>query len=47
MQELTALFGIAATLAFGAASPGPSFVMVARLIVTRPSCKPKYSHGIR
>lgn len=30
MQELTALAGIAAALALGAASPGPSFVMVAR-----------------
>ncbi|TAJ52833.1 MAG: LysE family translocator [Nevskiaceae bacterium] len=30
MQELTALAGIAAALALGAASPGPSFVLVAR-----------------
>ncbi len=30
MQELTALAGIAAALALGAASPGPSFVMGAR-----------------
>lgn len=30
MNELTSLLGIAAALAIGAASPGPSFVMVAR-----------------
>jgi threonine/homoserine/homoserine lactone efflux protein len=30
MQEITALIGIATTLAIGAASPGPSFIMVAR-----------------
>lgn len=30
MQELTAIIGIATALAIGAASPGPSFVMVAR-----------------
>ena len=30
MQEMTAIVGIAAALAIGAASPGPSFVMVAR-----------------
>lgn len=34
MQELTALFGIAMALAIGAASPGPSFVMVARMAVS-------------
>lgn len=33
MQEMTALFGIATALAVGAASPGPSFVMVARMAV--------------
>lgn len=33
MQELTALFGIATALALGAASPGPSFVMVARIAI--------------
>lgn len=33
MQELTALFGIATALALGAASPGPSFVMVARMAI--------------
>ncbi len=33
MQELTALFGIATALALGAASPGPSFVMVARTAI--------------
>jgi len=30
VQELTAIIGIATALAIGAASPGPSFVMVAR-----------------
>lgn len=30
MQELTALLGIATAISIGAASPGPSFVMVAR-----------------
>ena len=30
MQELSALLGIAAAISIGAASPGPSFVMVAR-----------------
>ncbi len=30
MNEITSLLGIAAALAIGAASPGPSFVMVAR-----------------
>lgn len=30
MQDLTAFLGIAAALALGAASPGPSFVLVAR-----------------
>jgi len=30
MQDMSALFGIAVALALGAASPGPSFVMVAR-----------------
>lgn len=30
MQDLTALIGISTALAIGAASPGPSFVMVAR-----------------
>lgn len=34
MQETTALFGIATALAIGAASPGPSFVMVARTAVS-------------
>ena len=34
MQEMTALLGIATTLAIGAASPGPSFVMVARTAVS-------------
>lgn len=34
MQETTALLGIATTLAIGAASPGPSFVMVARTAVS-------------
>ena len=33
MHELTALLGIAAALAIGAASPGPSFLVVARLAV--------------
>jgi threonine/homoserine/homoserine lactone efflux protein len=33
MQELTALLGIAAAIAVGAASPGPSFIMVARTAV--------------
>lgn len=31
MQELTAIIGITTALAIGAASPGPSFVMVARM----------------
>src|SRR5262245_27015913 len=35
MYEITALLGIAAALAIGAVSPGPSFVMVAR---TAASC---------
>jgi threonine/homoserine/homoserine lactone efflux protein len=34
MQELSALAGIAAAIAIGAASPGPSFVMVARTSVS-------------
>lgn len=34
MQEVTALLGIATALAVGAASPGPSFVMVARMAVS-------------
>lgn len=34
MQEVTALLGIATALAVGAASPGPSFVMVARTAVS-------------
>jgi threonine/homoserine/homoserine lactone efflux protein len=34
MQELTAIFGITAALALGAASPGPSFLVVARLAVS-------------
>ena len=34
MQELTALLGISAALALGAASPGPSFLVVARLAVS-------------
>ena len=34
MNELPALLGIAATLAVGAASPGPSFVMVAKAAVS-------------
>jgi threonine/homoserine/homoserine lactone efflux protein len=34
MHELTALFGIAAAIAIGAASPGPSFIMVARMAVS-------------
>lgn len=34
MQETTALLGIATALAIGAASPGPSFVMVARTAVS-------------
>ena len=34
MQEATAVLGIAAAIAIGAASPGPSFVMVARLAVS-------------
>jgi threonine/homoserine/homoserine lactone efflux protein len=33
MQESAALFGIAGAIALGAASPGPSFVMVARTAV--------------
>jgi threonine/homoserine/homoserine lactone efflux protein len=33
MQESAALYGIAAAIAVGAASPGPSFVMVARTAV--------------
>jgi threonine/homoserine/homoserine lactone efflux protein len=33
MQELPALLGIAAAIAVGAASPGPSFIMVARRAV--------------
>lgn len=33
MQELAAIFGIATALALGAASPGPSFVMVARMAI--------------
>ena len=33
MQELTALLGIAGAIAIGAASPGPSFVMVAQRAV--------------
>jgi threonine/homoserine/homoserine lactone efflux protein len=33
MLETTALFGIAGAIALGAASPGPSFVMVARTAV--------------
>lgn len=34
MQELTALVGITTALAIGAASPGPSFVMVARTAIS-------------
>lgn len=34
MQEMTSLVGIATALAIGAASPGPSFVMVARTAVS-------------
>ena len=34
MQELTAIFGISAALVIGAASPGPSFLVVARLAVS-------------
>ena len=34
MQELTAILGISAALAIGAASPGPSFLVVARLAVS-------------
>jgi len=34
MQELTALLGIAAAISVGAASPGPSFIMVARTAVS-------------
>jgi threonine/homoserine/homoserine lactone efflux protein len=34
MQEITALLGIAAAIAVGAASPGPSFIMVARMAVS-------------
>jgi threonine/homoserine/homoserine lactone efflux protein len=34
VQELTALLGIAAAIAIGAASPGPSFIMVARTAVS-------------
>ena len=33
MQEITALIGIGSALAIGAASPGPSFVMVARTAI--------------
>jgi len=33
MNELTALLGITAAIGIGAASPGPSFVMVARMAV--------------
>ena len=33
MQEVTALLGITGAIAIGAASPGPSFIMVARLAV--------------
>jgi threonine/homoserine/homoserine lactone efflux protein len=33
VQEITALLGIAAAIAVGAASPGPSFIMVARTAV--------------
>lgn len=33
MQEITALLGIGTALAIGAASPGPSFVMVARTAI--------------
>jgi threonine/homoserine/homoserine lactone efflux protein len=33
MQEVTALLGIATAIAIGAASPGPSFIMVARVAV--------------
>jgi threonine/homoserine/homoserine lactone efflux protein len=34
MQELTAILGISAALFIGAASPGPSFLVVARLAVS-------------
>src|SRR5262245_27681172 len=34
MQDLTAILGISAALAVGAASPGPSFLVVARLAVS-------------
>ena len=34
MQELTAILGISAALSIGAASPGPSFLVVARLAVS-------------
>jgi len=34
MQELTAILGISAALAIGAAGPGPSFLVVARLAVS-------------
>lgn len=34
MQEMTSLVGIATALAIGAASPGPSFIMVARTAVS-------------
>ncbi len=34
MQELTALLGIAAAISIGAVSPGPSFVMVAKVSVS-------------
>lgn len=34
MHELTALLGIAAAISIGAASPGPSFIMVARTAVS-------------
>src|SRR5262245_65129066 len=34
MQELTAILGISAALAIGASSPGPSFLVVARLAVS-------------
>ena len=33
MQQVTALLGIGAAIAVGAASPGPSFVMVARTAI--------------
>ena len=34
MQELAAILGISAALSIGAASPGPSFLVVARLAVS-------------